>query len=442
MAIGTDTLNAMTPTAPATPATPAAPAAAPKPATPANAPDFHSGFNVDLNQLQEAWEKARTKGAPDNVSAPAPAAAPAATAPPDPAAPVRDEHGRFIKQTPTGTPEAAPLDAASVVPATEGATPDAPTETAEDATATGETAEEAAPEPIRIALPSTRDGEAEVMVELHPDETDAAERIRMLRNNGLRRKDFDKKMQAAEQMKQQAVEILTTAQQAPEQLIDRLSPEQQARVAQYYLAKHFDALRPTIAQWWEDPTAVRSAQLDFRESTGQAAQAIRARVEGEARAAQILRHVESLIPETASPEDAQDFLRDAEHDLAQHAVARNGQLMIEEVPTLLAKRIARYGWQAGGPASATTPAGRATPAVLAPVGQTATQVAEAAKRKQQTIQANQAQRAIAKNVAPPSQGAVAAQRPMPPASTGDTAKDWDNLTRFVKQHGTSYLPGA
>ena len=55
MAIGTDTLNAMTPTAPATPATPAAPAAAPKPATPANAPDFHSGFNVDLNQLQEAW---------------------------------------------------------------------------------------------------------------------------------------------------------------------------------------------------------------------------------------------------------------------------------------------------------------------------------------------------------------------------------------------------
>lgn len=254
---------------------------------------------------------------------------------------------------------------------------------------------------LRVSLPPRNEGEPETEIEVN--DPAIAERLRELRNNGMRRAEYNKQVSALAQQRAEMQEFAAIVETAPEVLIDRMTPERRERLFSYMLAMDFETHRPKIEQWYQDDVARREALLGMRDQVGKYRSEATQRSTAERRADEIRGAVRALVPETADEQDAQDFYTDALAHLTNVAHER-GDIDPRAVAELLGSRHRRY-FGANAPAAAAASASAAI-AVARPVGPSAEELAKRARTAQARTQAAQATRVVAAKVAPQGAGAV------------------------------------
>ena len=355
---------------------------------------------------------------------------------PEAAAPAEAEAAApATEATPEGETEAQPtgpvFDAASnrwrdpstgnFVPAPEGAAEPAPTEQpAATATPTETPAPEVAPEETpedgtqwtEVKLPAIRDGDEELTLET--DDPKVIERIAALKNNGMRRQEFTRRIEGVESKESQFREFEATLQTAPELLVDSLGPAQRERFRNYLLAQDFDQIKPLVEQWYNNDLARQQALLNSQQQAFHSRTALDQTLAAQRHERNVVRAVQNLIPDVASPEDASDFHTAAVTRLAMLA-QQGADVRPETVPMLLERDLKRFGFLPPD-----VPRSDQTPSVLpmAPVrsapkqAPTAATVQQQAQATQQRLANVAKQRQAAAAIVP--QGSVAAPVTQPP----------------------------
>lgn len=391
------------PVVPVTPATPATPAAA------TSIADAGAVFRAAAT-----WEDVNLAPPVVPTGDDAPAGTPAAT--PAESVPAGDEGPEFVQnaQGQWHRPDGTFANAEEIA--------------AIDAQVAADVAAEAAAAPPKETPTVTlrrRDGTTR---DVEVDDPELAEEIRTNYNDGMRKKDYTEKVALVETRLAEFNQMDAMLDKNPELFVfNSLTPPQQINLATALLAQHFDALVPIILGYDADPskriTAVGETQRTIRDqekefqtfTTAQrAASAVRATVE-------------TLIPDTISPEVAEQFWADAGADL-QRAIARGERVDPSTVPALLKARMTLYGFEAPAgsvPAAAPKPRITAVPAlapnangsaspVATPVGDAAQALADA-KAQQKRIKLTQRNRANAAAVPPVGAGAAPVRLPAVPA---------------------------
>lgn len=288
------------------------------------------------------------------------------------------------------------------------------------------------PSAATIALPAVRDGQQPVEIEI--DDPDVADRIRFALNNGMRRDEYNRQKQAFDRKEQEWREFQAILRTAPERVVDRMPPDTRRRTLQYLLANEFDGMRETVAQWYNDPHALRAAQLDLREQHQMTDHELQQVLTAERRAMELMSAARALVPPHATVEDEQDFLRDAEAALA--ALIQAGQpLTAETVPQHLARHVRRYRFnEATGRVDTPDATAKQSSVSARPIGEKALGLAEA-KRVQARIKHRVQTQKVAAATAPAGTGAVPAARPAPPAGN-----NVEQASQWLRKHGSSIWP--
>jgi hypothetical protein len=317
--------------------------------------------------------------------------------------PPRDpETGKFVKK------EEAPVEAEA--PQVEAA-PDVAQEPEAEPEPEQATEPEAEPEPeFKVVLKGHAD-RGEDDLELVLPDAEAVERFNRAVNDGLRKKDYEAKLQTVAQKEAEVAEFFTALEHNPiGTVINAIPREASLDVARALVAEHWDALFPELQQFSQDPTRVRETKLDARERAMQADQQARSVVQANQRAAAILSATEALVPDRVAPEIRTRFLRDAERDLID-AAQRGVAISPDTVQTLLHDRIAMYGF-------GQDPVKPVKPVVAKRVGQsnppaTTPDVDKAKQVQARLVQTAQARKAAAA-LPPAGRGAVAVRAPLVP----------------------------
>jgi hypothetical protein len=298
--------------------------------------------------------------------------------------------------------------------------------------------------PIKVSLRGRNDEELEVEV----SDPQIAEILRANAKDGLRRREYNERIQEVEgrelelQGIEQALEIDPVG-----FTISHMTPSRQLEVAEALLLEHFDTLKPKLEQWYEDAAArngERVALRDKMKETGDQLSDTQARL---THARNCMRAAEAIIPETTDHAAARAFMRDAERDLTD--AARSGEKITPEtVAQLLAPRAKLYGFAEGAgttAAPATKPATPPTPTesiTARPVTDRAKEIAdrgqekvEQARAAQKRVRVVQTQRRAASKVAPPGVGAATVRVPLidPKATIKEASK-------AVRQAGLASWP--
>lgn len=416
MAVTTDMLAAL-PSAPVAPVTPAAPVVT---EAPVERPDAPKGWGDVSKRFTEAALAANinsTDSIVDAIEADAAIAdgeteltipgldAPAAPAI-DPAAPVADA---------TGDPAAEP---APVVPA------------------------EPVAELHTVVLKDRNGVEKEIDV----SDPKIAEILRANANDGMRKMEYLREKKALDQKQAEFNELETQLQVAPETVVNMMDSATQLRALEWLLVNRWDDVKDTVEKWYGDPQDRREAQLNMREKLDTSTREAKQHLAVKNQRMAVATAIESLIPENATQEDAQDFYDAVAARLGAVENQRKRAIHPDEVPELAERFRARYGFT-GGPAApepaadpAITAAPRlslvpTTPAVAAPVGATAEAVAKRAVATAARMKALPAQQAAAAVIAPSSIGAAPAVKP--PAKSYSEAS-----SRFVEASNRLKAAGA
>jgi hypothetical protein len=293
----------------------------------------------------------------------------------------------------------------------------------------------------------TEKGEQDIEVELE-DEA-AAERIRRLQNDGMRRKAYQ---EAKGELDNERAE-LTAVTQAIEAdpvsfIVGQMTPERQLDVARALLAEHFDRLIPDIQAYDDEQNGAKKrsdARIALRDRVDEAKASITETQARQRHAAACMNAAQSVIPDNTDPATVADFMRDVEIDLV-HAARAGKPVTPESVPQLIERRAKLYGFGAA-PSSAAAPAAPATPAPASaapakpadtarPIGDRATAIAarvitkEEAKNAQSRIRKVQVTRQNAAAVAPPGAGAAPVQVPVIPATA-----DIKEASKIIRKQG-------
>lgn len=406
--------------APETQATPEVPAGAPTGKDAVKAAERAKASSMRDRMKQAAADAAKMLAEPP---APAPAAealpteAPAEEVTEAPAAPVYDEIAGRYRDPVTGNFVAAPSTETETPPA---AAPSAEAPATEEAPpAEGEEAEG---ETITVTLPGRRDGEEDLDVDT--DDPKVVERINGLKNDAMRRAEFNRRMTGVEQKETAFREFEATLQLSPESIVDTLSAENRRRFATYLLAQDFDQLLPMLQEWSaNDVTRERAILNSQRQAFASRAQ-LESTLAAQRQERLVLSAVDRLIPDHATPADAEDFRAAALTRLSAIA-QQGGDVRPETVAQHLERDIRRYGFlPAVDPAPGRTPSLVPTdpPASRAQAAPAPASVAQRAKDTQQRIAAVAKQRQAAAPVVPVGTGAVPATQFPRPASFKDATK--------------------
>ena len=215
---------------------------------------------------------------------------------------------------------------------------------------TDETTEVTTDEPVdvpefKVVLKGHADrGEEDIELVL-PDE-EAVERWNRAVNDGLRKKDYEAKMQTVQAKEAEVTEFFTALEHNPiGTVLNAIPREASLEVAKALVAEHWDALFPDLQQFSQDPTRVRETRLDSRERSMAADKSARAAIDASKRAGAIMSATEALVPESVAPAIRQRFLEDAERDLVK--LAQTGVAIgPETVAQQLQDRIRMYGFAA------------------------------------------------------------------------------------------------
>lgn len=324
----------------------------------------------------------------------------------------RDEAGRLHRPDGTFASEeeiAAHQQAQAGEPAPEPAPEPATEATEPPADEHGEaTDENEPPKPTVILKGLTERGEEDI--ELAVDDPAIAERLQRLQNDGMRKKDYEAKLQTVAQEKAEVQEFFTAMEHNPVgTLLQAIPKEASVKVAEALVAEFWDDLLPLLNQYATDPSHVYKTRLDAREQSTVAERQARAAVEANQQAAAILSATEALVPDTVDVNIRARFLADAERDLIDMAT-RGVAIRPEAVSQLLQDRIRMYGFgqdpvkptkvavarRAGHPAPTTTPD------------------VEQAKQVQAALQKTAQVRKQAAAIPPAGRGPVATRKPLVP----------------------------
>lgn len=245
-------------------------------------------------------------------------------------------------------------------------------------------------------------------IELVLPDAESVERYNRAINDGLRKKDYEAKMQTVQQKEAEVTEFFTALEHNPiGTVLNAIPREASLEVAKALVAEHWDALFPDLKQFSEDPTRVRETRLDSRERSMAADREARSAIEAGRRAGAILSATESLVPDSVDPSIKQKFMEDAERDLVRLA-NRGVAIGPETVAQQLQDRIRMYGFAAQAPVKAVKPvvakrvgdSPKATPSVE--------QAKQAQTRTKSVIQAQKTAAAIP----PAGRGAAVVRKPL------------------------------
>jgi hypothetical protein len=451
--------------APATPAAPAVPAAKPAAAGPTSVADAGKAFLASLTDEQKKAPVAVPDDDDGGIDDPA---APAKVV--DPAAPAKPAALAAAKPDDKATAAAAPIGEATeehVIAREDGAIwnesakrwqndagafvdGEAPTtdeltalETARAEAKTAADAAAGAAEKKKVKLTGLAEkGEADIELELE-DEA-AAERIRRLQNDGMRRKAFLEAKTALDEERAEFTAVTQAIDADPVSFIlGQMTPERQMDVAKALLAEHFDKLVPSIQAYDDEQQGTKRRADDRLALRDRVDQSRTTMTESQARqkhAVSCMNAAHSLIPENTDPSVARDFMGDVEQDLV--AAARAGKPVTPEtVPQLIDRRLKLYGFGAGAtsvaaPAAPAVPPAAQPTGTARPIGDRATAIAarvvtkEEAKSAQSRIKTVQTTRKTAAAVAPPGAGAAPVQIPVIPADA-----DIRTASKIIRKQG-------
>ena len=329
-------------TAPVAPApAPSAPAA-PAPAAPASAPSFLDTIAQVRNGQAPT---APAGGAPAPTALLTGANAPAeAVDPPShhSAAQPRDEQGQFAK-----------LDA-QVHGAGDGAVTGDGTD-AEGAPPAGELPEAAADEfvPFVLAGDPAR-GEEDITIEF-PNDPVVQERLARMRNEGMRRREFESAMAQVEQHRLQAEQVITTATLDPAGFAAEYFPPEakQALVLSWLSDPEFlDSVRDDVAVLDDDAQRRRvaaEARLRLEDTRKQVAQTLTERQQNRAITQQVTTALGALVPDTLPANAREQWIASMHRELAD--AVRSGAVTKQQLmnplvlPSVLGPTLQAWGVQ-------------------------------------------------------------------------------------------------
>jgi hypothetical protein len=294
--------------------------------------------------------------------------------------------------------------------------------------------EEAVAEPILVKL-KARDGSE---VEIEVDDERTAETLRTNARDGLRGEEYRRKMATAEEFLAERRAFEAMIETNPEALIlQHLPEEKQVSLAVALVAKLWDQIAPQLVNFDNDPTSrvaeaansqirIRDQQRDFE-----------ARTSRERYSAQLESAARALIPEHADDAQADQFLSDAAIDLGRAVQQKGGPISIDEVKTVLSRRLALYGFDKPAPTKedpSNPPKRPIAKAVAKPAQAPTAQTVSATNG--QAVKAKVSAQRVAAAVPPAGAGAASLRVPaVPPGSTIEQAsqrlkqmKSWSTPT--------------
>ena len=290
-------------------------------------------------------------------------------------------------------------------------------------------------EPEAVAAepaPAADDAKAETVVltdrngrevEVQVSDPDVAETLRMHKNNGLRRDQYEKLAGEQRAREREVQQFVATWETTPEIVFDQLRPDLQQRLARYVLATRFDTDFDTIKQFAEDPTARRETLVDLKDAIAKGKSERDQRLTAVQHAERVSDAVRAQIPATADETKAAAFLTAAAAYITG-LVTQGTAVTPEQVPQLLAPLRSAYGLTEAPPSVAPTALSPApTPADADLAARKAKAVATV-----QRLQRVADQRAVAAAVAPQGAGVAPVTAPMPPKGAS-----LDDVTDFLKQ---------
>lgn len=286
----------------------------------------------------------------------------------------------------------------------------------------------AAPEtpPARVTLPGIGDrGEEDLDIEV--SDPVVAERLERLRNDGLRRQEYNRRVEQLTERESAVREFSTLLQQDPVGLVlTRLSPDTKAQVARALLIEHMETLAPEFERL-SDPDARRRDQVELRDRMADKQKEVTEYNRRLDYSRRCINAAAALVPEHIPDDTRSQFLRDAERDLVD-AANRGEQITPDTVPNLIKERVRLYAFGAAlSQSSSTIPASgnRSVPAgavpgappvaTARPLNDRAQAITtEQARAAQARIQRTQVVRDRAAAVSPPGVGVATVSAPVVP----------------------------
>lgn len=215
-------------------------------------------------------------------------------------------------------------------------------ETREAAATAGKKGKPAEEKPVLVTLPGIADrGEEDLEVEV---DADIAERIRRLKNEGLRGAEYKKRLGDVEQREGRLTDYELQMQNDPVGFhLEHMDNEGQLNVARALILEHLDTLAPEIEELLDDPNKRLAKTREITAQRKETAKKLdRARAVREY-TAKVLGEVEKLIPDHIEGDVAKAFLKDARRELAELA-STGTEVTPDNVKTLLARRVQLYGF--------------------------------------------------------------------------------------------------
>lgn len=207
------------------------------------------------------------------------------------------------------------------------------------------------PQPIVVAIRG-RDGK-DLEIEVTDEQT--AEALRTNHREGMRAAEFNRRMAEVQAKEEEFRAFEMMIEQNPEGVILRHLPEEkQDALLVALLARRWDAIAPQLVKFDSDPTARAAEMINTqRRIEAQDGQFSSAKAKAEY-GKQVYTETVKLIPEHVDEATQQRFLADAGRDI-EAAIRQNAgnAVPLETIKTLLAPRIALYGFDR--PQGATTP---------------------------------------------------------------------------------------
>lgn len=291
----------------------------------------------------------------------------------------------------------------------------------------------ATPDPIVVKIPQ---GANEPDLEIEVPDQAVADRINELRNDGLRKAEFTRRLEAIESRELDMRTQEAVLERSPESfVVERLKPEARVEIAKAILAAHWDDLMPTLIDYANEQTGAGTRKLalaDFKEKAIASKQAMESERSNQRAAQVIIRAVQRLIPEDAPEDTVRRFIRVADAELSEK-IRGGTQVTADNVKDHLSPVLRDFRFDEASRASSTAPAPAKRPAAAA---STATPPAPGASSTRTTTQRSEeqqrkiaTQRATARRVAPAGAGGIPAQPVQIPKGT--TLKD---AFKFVREN--------
>lgn len=287
-----------------------------------------------------------------------------------------------------------------------------------------------APKAIKVTLPGIEArGEDDLNIEI--DDPEVAERIRRLKNDGLRLKSYESKVASVEDREAKLEAYADQMDTDPISFhLNRMTTEQQIDVAKALVIEHLDAILPELDKLVDDPKARADARIKLRDDMKKSQEQFELQREVKLHSQRCIRAVDALVPVGTDEETVNEFNADARQILA--AAAKRGERVTPEtVATILAKRMKLYGFDKKP--KSRKPSAPVKPAVpekarAKPVSDKAREIAErkpgngkpATSATESRIRRTQAARAAGSRVAPAGAGAAPVQAmALPPEAETD-----------------------